>query len=99
MKRFVCFYKMKEEEEASLRPPFSRVENLSVQYSAEPIWKIASRPEAHRHCSYLQMCNVHVGPHFCDFQVEQLGESEFAIACITHPEGLSVVGGSPSKGE
>lgn len=64
--------------------PFAPVENIAVQYSETPEWRVSTF-----HADYelrtLRGMNIHVGDHYCDFALEKLTEDEFAIVCDSHP--------------
>jgi hypothetical protein len=64
---------------------FALVEDIWVEYSAAPEWRIP-QGRADTECDILRGLHVHVGHHYCDFSVEELAESEFAIKCELHPE-------------
>lgn len=90
MKAYVAGYREKEKEEDKEkgRKIASRTE-IEVGYSKEPKWTVASREEANYQCRTLRGVDVHVGPHYCEFSVEELPNGEFAIVCLSHPDNSS----------
>lgn len=70
----------------SSRPirPFDRVENVGVDYSQAPEWRIPAF-HAEYELEILRKMRVRVGNHYCDFALEKLAEDEFAIVCESHP--------------
>ncbi len=56
-----------------------------VEYRAEPEWVIETRYEADAECQILRRHSVSIGIHFCDFSVEELPSSGFAVICANHP--------------
>jgi hypothetical protein len=56
-----------------------------VEYRGEPEWVIETRYEADAECLILRRHSVTVGMHFCDFSVEELTSSGFAVICANHP--------------
>ncbi len=87
MKRYVHGYWLRDTD-----PEASRFENLEVAYADDPSWKIPFPHEAEYERGFLENSRVHVGEHYCAFSVEELPEGQFAIVCITHPEGRSATG-------
>jgi hypothetical protein len=87
MKVYVQGYRQKDRGKVQPpSPPFERVEDVEVQYCKEPDRKIGFRELAESELRILRDMHVHVGPHYCEFSVEELTESEFAIVCLSHPE-------------
>ena len=87
MKVYVRGYRQKNADEVHPhKRPFERVEDIEVQYSNEPDWKIAFRELAESELRILTDMRVHVGLYNCEFAVEDLPEGEFAIICPSHPE-------------
>jgi hypothetical protein len=87
MKRYVLGYRQKDDDkiEPPIRP-FYPVENVDVQYCDGPDWKMPYREHAEMELRILAAMRVHVGPHYCEFSLEELPEGEFAIVCLSHPE-------------
>lgn len=91
MKRYVLGYRQKDEDKIEPpKRPFEPVENVDVQYSEGPEWKMPFREYAETELRILVGMRVHVGPHYCEFSLEELPEGEFAIACLSHPEPHSI---------
>lgn len=85
MKVYVRGYgpKKRDEETDVIRIPPNDIE---VEYSEEPQWKMSYRELAESECLILQKMRVHVGTHYCELSIEELPEGEFSIACLSHPE-------------
>jgi hypothetical protein len=64
--------------------PSMPVENVAVEYSETPEWRV-SFFHADYELSALRGMSIHVGEHYCDFALEKLVEDEFAIVCESHP--------------
>ncbi len=91
MKRYVYGYWTRDEKEPrSPRAPFERDEPTDVGYAATPEWRIETREVADYQCSKLRQMRVHVGEHYCEFEVEKLSEGDFAVVCASHPDHLKV---------
>jgi hypothetical protein len=87
MKVYVRGYRPKDEDKIPPpKRPFDLVENVDVQFSEAPEWKIDLRELAESELRILTGMHVHVGQHYCEFAVEDLPEGEFAIVCPAHPE-------------
>ena len=87
MKVYVRGYRQKDADEAQpLKRPVERIEDVEVQYCKEPDWRIAFRDLAESESKILTEMRVHVGPHYCEFVVEELPEGKFAIVCPSHPD-------------
>ena len=87
MKVYVRGYRPRDEDK--IQPPkrsFERVENVEIDFSREPDWKIGFRELADTELRILSEMQVHVGPHYCQLAVEELAEGQFAIICPIHPE-------------
>ncbi len=82
MKMYVCGYKLLSREQ--------NWEDAQVKYSKDPKWPMTS-VEAELLCQRLNALGVpvSVGPHRCQFSVEELPEGEFTIVCLSHPDSLS----------
>jgi len=57
---------------------------VEVAYSDAPELKMPAI-EAQDQCRYLRTLRIRVGPHYCDFSVEELPDGGFAIVCLPHP--------------
>ena len=90
MKVYVLGYHTRED--SSVPPPraFARPENVDVQYSGTPAWKMASLYEAEAELAALRRMDVRVGSHYCQFEVEPLSEGAFALVCTNHPDHLKL---------
>jgi hypothetical protein len=88
MKVYVRGYgPLSEKEIPPQRYPFDPVEDSWVEYRPTPDdWKMMTRDEAEMHCRDLNRMQAHVGPHYCEFSVEELPEGAFAIVCLSHPD-------------
>jgi hypothetical protein len=60
-----------------------------VEYSDKPELVFDSYNYAEMHCEVLNGMQVHVGQHYCQFEVEKLDDGKFAIVCKSHP-GLTL---------
>ena len=60
-------------------------DDVDVQFTKVPEWTIQAREIAESECQILRRMRVHVGSHYCNFSVEELPNSEFAIVCLSHP--------------
>jgi hypothetical protein len=102
MKVYVYGYRARTDEEIEAErrklPPFTLIEPVIVSYHENPEWRIPLESEAVWRRDELQNALVHVGPHYCEFSIEELPEGDFAIVCAEHPElGQSNPGG-PRRG-
>jgi len=70
-----------------------RDDETAVQFNNSPDhWKMGM-VEAQSNCGMLNRAHVHaknVPLHRCEFEVEEVGQGEYAIVCKTHPEFKSV---------
>lgn len=64
--------------------PFMPVEDMGVEYSETPEWRMPDYM-AEGHLRMLREMRVHVAEHYCDFVSEELSEGVVAIACESHP--------------
>jgi hypothetical protein len=65
--------------------PLRPWEKFDVFYGPNP--KLEFTYEwATKRLSWLQTEKVHVGEHFCELDVESVGDGKYAIACSNHPE-------------
>lgn len=71
-------------EQPSQTRPFMPVDNVVVEYSETPEWRV-SVFHADYELRTLRGVGVHVGEHYCDFVLEKLAEDEYAIVCESHP--------------
>jgi len=101
MKVYVRGYgPLRKEEISPQRRPFDPIQDHGVEYRATPDdWKMSTRDEAEMHCQDLNRMQVHVGPHYCEFSVEELPEGDFAIVCLSHPELPATRSPKPEKGQ
>lgn len=70
----------------------------SQRYSSPPEYQIhyCEKPEpiavalefANKHSAFLNSMHVHVGLHYCQFEIEKLEENSYAIVCKSHPPPL-----------
>lgn len=92
MKVYVLGYRTKTPEQIETErrqlPPFAHIENIEVQYSPTPDWRMPAY-EADYQCNELRGMHVHVGQHICDFAIEELPEGDNAIMCAAHPDFVS----------
>jgi hypothetical protein len=87
MKRYVIGCRQKDEDKIEPpKRPFDPVGNVEVQYGDGPDWKMPFREYAETELRTLAEMRIHVGPHYCEFSLEELPEGEFAIVCLSHPE-------------
>jgi hypothetical protein len=84
MKVYVRGYgPLREDETPPQRYPFEPKENYGVEYRPTPDdWTMSTRDEAEMHCRDLTRLQAHVGPHYCEFSVQELPEGAFAIASL-----------------
>ena len=89
MKVYVLRYgpTAKQETGERQKSPSDRLENTEVEYSREPVWRMPSLRLAKGERDLLCEMQVHVGPHYCEFSVEELPEGDFALVCLSHPDG------------
>jgi hypothetical protein len=91
MKVYVLGYDTREDHTPPPPPrPFTRLENIDVGYSGTPAWKMESLYEAEVELATLRRMDVHVGSHYCQFEVEALSEGAFALVCTNHPDHLKL---------
>lgn len=67
------------------------VDNVVVEYSSEPEWKMGYDGLADTELRILKGMNVHVGQHYCDLTVEKLPDGQFGIICANHPPFSGVI--------
>jgi hypothetical protein len=80
MKVYVTGYQLKELP--------THQEDIEVGYSKDPPeWRTVSVYEADARRIFLQDKRVQVDGHRCQFSVEELPEGQFAIVCLSHPDG------------
>ena len=95
MKRYVLGYRHAKQDRPPIEAPslprlIEPVENFEVGYSEEPILKLETLAEAEVELAFLRRIQVHVGSHYCEFEIEQLADDGFAIVCVTHPDHLKM---------
>lgn len=66
--------------------PIPSEDTYDIFYNVGPHWTFAWKELAESELSILQGMRVHVGHHYCQLEVEQVGEEKFAIVCNDHPE-------------
>lgn len=87
MKVYVLGYRrMNADRVQPPKRPFDRAEDVEVQYCDSPEWQSEYRELAESEVRILREMHVHVGPHYCEFVIEELPEDRFAIICPSHPE-------------
>jgi len=93
MNVYVLGYRPRKEDDKLPEPAAKRREfeppEFVVGYSTTPEWVIVTPELANVECSILNGMNVHVGHHYCQFEVDKLDESKYAIVCKSHP-GLTL---------
>jgi hypothetical protein len=90
MSVYVLGYRTRKEadilpESAIKRQEFEQPATV-VAYSTTPEWVIEVLEEAIMHCRNLNQINVHIGQHYCQFEIEKIDEDKYAIFCKSHPE-------------
>jgi hydrogenase maturation factor len=75
-----CHYRRAENDSANQTP------GHDVDYSSLPVWVFETYEAAWMNCGMINTISVHVGQHYCQFDVEKLDENKFAIVCESHPE-------------
>ncbi len=88
MKIYVVAYKPRKEYEEAVRRAemVSSEDAYDIYYNVEPHWTLPDKAMAETELRILLPMRVHVGHHYCQLEVEQLGEDKFAIVCNGHPE-------------
>ena len=93
MNVYVLGYRPRKDEEKLPEPTTKRREfeppETVVGYCTTPEWVIGAPELADAECRILNGMIVHVGRHYCQFEVEKLDEDKFAIVCKSHP-GLTL---------
>jgi len=88
MKAYVTGYAPNPEHEQAERlgQPYPIEDFYLIQYERQPDhWKIPNKEVAELELRLVQGYRFHVGLHYCDFELEQVGE-EYAIVCKSHPD-------------
>jgi len=85
MKVYALRYRQEDDVQPPKRP-YDPIEDVDVQYSKQPDWKITLRELAAPELRILRNMRVHVGSHYCEFSIEELPDGAFAIFCLSHPE-------------
>jgi hypothetical protein len=89
MGTYVLGYQPKPEQELDPAKPgvYDRVNprDIEVQFSDKPEWTFGALEFAEAQFGLLNSIRVHVGQHYCKFEVENLGEDRFTIVCKSHP--------------
>jgi hypothetical protein len=49
-------------------------------------WTMSLIEDAQSRCRELNGFRVHIGLHYCQFEVEEVQPGKFAIVCKSHPE-------------
>ena len=94
MKTYVLGYRPKPIEdkatEETERPKRIEVQfpEYEIHYSDRPEWRLGALELAEADCRLLNSMQVHVGPHYCQFEIEELEPGLFAIVCKSHPDKL-----------
>jgi hypothetical protein len=57
----------------------------NVIFSGNPEWIFLASEFADAQCELLNSMRTHVGTHYCEFEVEEFKQQEFAIVCNSHP--------------
>lgn len=68
-----------------------RDDECVIQYNPSPIWKTGLF-EAQNNCAVLNRANVHaykLPNHWCQFEIEEVGQDEYAIVCQNHPDTVN----------
>jgi hypothetical protein len=84
MKKYLAGYALDEDAPSEVDEPANYVTN----YADTPEhWTMATRREVERELAILQRFQVpvHIGPHVCTFEIEEVGATGFAIVCTSHP--------------
>ncbi|HEY3988844.1 MAG TPA: hypothetical protein VGM02_06060 [Acidobacteriaceae bacterium] len=84
MKMYVLGYRSKEYNDETGKT-VALLYEVEIQYTTDPEWKMPFRELAELERDNLQRMQVHIGPHYCNFSIEQLSGSDFAIVCLSHP--------------
>lgn len=84
MRAYVDGYRPKKRNPEDERLPYTEHE---VFYNKEARWKMEQRYEAESECIVLNNMRVGVGEHLCKFTVGELPDGQFAVVCLTHPDG------------
>jgi hypothetical protein len=85
MKVYVVRYWPRPQDEPPVVPQ-KPCEKIAILFSAKRgDWLLASREWAQRQIDRLVSFRVHVGEHYCQFELEEEAGT-FAIVCKEHPE-------------
>ena len=57
-----------------------------IYYSPKPVWMVEGREWALAELQLLHSMRVHVGPHYCELELEESEPGKFAFICNSHPE-------------
>jgi hypothetical protein len=83
---YVAGYRLKpREQESANSQRFAKPPEYQIHYSEKPETIAVALEFAVKHCDFLNSLRVHVGQHYCQFEVEKLEENQFAIVCKLHP--------------
>ena len=86
MKIYVTGFRPQPEHEEALKSGKAIPgDTHDVSYNVEPRWTFPRKELAESELKILQDMWVHVDDHYCQLQVEQVGDEEFAIVCTDHP--------------
>lgn len=81
MSRYIHDFKLKPDQD-KLKVP----QEYDIFYSKEPTSLYGMKEVADSDCRILNDMSVHVEQHYCQFEVEKIGEDKFAIVCKAHPD-------------
>jgi hypothetical protein len=88
MKIYVTGFRPQKEYEEAIKAgkTVPHADSYDIFYNVEPHWTFPHKDFAEGELRILRPMRVHVGSHYCQLDVEQLGEDKFAIVCNDHPE-------------
>jgi len=88
MKIYVTGFKESAEykEAVKSRKPVSAEDSHDISYNVEPYWTFPEKKLAESELRILQQIRIHMGNHYCQLEVEQVGEEKYAMFCNDHPE-------------
>lgn len=88
MKVYVVGYDIRPEYKAAMAAGnlISGDESSDIFYSPLPQWTEPTREIAEIRIAELHRMKIHSGDHYCQLEVEQISDDEFAMVCNNHPQ-------------
>jgi hypothetical protein len=87
MKMYVVGFDLKPQYRVLLKAakPFPEENSCDAFYSSLPHWTEPTRESAELRVAELHRMKIHKNDHYCNLEVEQISDSEFAMVCNDHP--------------